>query len=117
MPGVSKQQVTAALEYSVPINDNREFHARLDASYRSDFWTALPQSPGATDLPGFTLVNARAGFGFGKTWRVDAFVNNLTNQEAATSVSTTPGPEHNRAEYVARPRTVGIQLNYSFKDH
>jgi iron complex outermembrane receptor protein len=116
LPGVSKQQVTAALEYSVPINDNREFHAHLDASYRSDFWTALPQSPSATDLPGFTLVNARAGLGFGKTWRVDAFVNNLTNQEAATSVSTTPGLEHNRAEYVTRPRTVGIQLNYSFKD-
>ena len=43
LPGVSKQQATAAVEYSVPINDSREFHARLDASYRSDFWTALPQ--------------------------------------------------------------------------
>ena len=31
--------------------DTREFHAHLDASYRSDFWTALPQSPTATDLP------------------------------------------------------------------
>jgi iron complex outermembrane recepter protein len=117
LPGVSKQQVTAALEYSVPINDRREFHAHLDASYRSDFWTALPQSPTATDLPGFTLVNARAGLGFGKAWQVNAFVNNLTNQQAATSVSTTPGPEHNRAEYVGRPRTIGLALNYSFKDH
>jgi outer membrane receptor protein involved in Fe transport len=56
------------------------------------------------------------GLGFGKTWRVDAFVNNLANQEAATPVSTTPGPEHNHAEYVTRPRTVGIELKYSFKD-
>jgi iron complex outermembrane recepter protein len=117
LPGVSKQQVTAAVEYSVPINDSREFHAHLDASYRSDFWTALPQSPTATDLPGFTLVNLRAGLGFGKAWQVNAFVNNLTNQLAATSVSTTPGPAHNRAEYVERPRTVGLSLNYSFKDH
>jgi outer membrane receptor protein involved in Fe transport len=55
--------------------------------------------------------------GFGRALRVDAFVNNVTNQEAATSVSTTPGPAHNRALYVGRPRTVGLDLNYSFKDH
>jgi hypothetical protein len=41
----------------------------------------------------------------------------LTNQEAATSVSTTPGPAHDRASYVTRPRTVGLELHYSFKDH
>jgi outer membrane receptor protein involved in Fe transport len=116
LPGVSKQQVTAALEYSVPIDDTREFHARLDASYRSDFWTALPHSPTATDLPGFALLNARVGLGFAKAWRVDAFVTNLTNQEAATSVSTTPGPAHDRADYVGRPRTAGLELHYSFKD-
>ena len=117
LPEVSKQQATAALDYSLPIAGNRDFHARLDASYRSDFWTALPHSPTATDLPGFALVNARAGFGFAGSWRVDAFVNNLTNQEAATSVSTTPGPAHDRAYFVGRPRTVGLDLNYSFKDH
>ena len=117
LPGVSKQQVTAAVDYSIPVSDSRDFHARLDASYRSDFWTALPHSATATDLPGFALLNARAGMGFAKTWRVDAFVTNLTNQEAATSVSTTPGPAHDRALYVSRPRTVGLQLNNSFKDH
>ena len=117
LPQVSKQQATAALDYSVPVSDNREFHARLDASYRSDFWTALPNSQSATDLPGFTLVNARAGLGFGKAWRIDAFVTNLTGQVAATAVSPEPGPVHNRAEYVARPRTVGLAFNYSFKSH
>jgi iron complex outermembrane receptor protein len=117
LPDVSKEQVTAALEYAVPIIDNREFHARLDASYRSDFWTALPNSPTAADLPGFVMVNARAGFGFGSIWRVDAFVNNLTNQVAATSVTTNPGAAHDHAEYIGRPRTVGLALNYSFKDH
>jgi outer membrane receptor protein involved in Fe transport len=117
LPEVSKEQATAALDFSQPVVGNREFHARLDASYRSDFWTALPHSPTATDLPGFTLLNARAGFGFAGAWRVDAFVDNLTNQEAATSVSTTPGSAHNRAYFVSRPRTVGLDLNYSFKDH
>jgi TonB-dependent Receptor Plug Domain len=36
---------------------------------------------------------------------------------AATSVSTEPGLPHNRAEFVGRPRTIGLQLNYSFKEH
>ncbi len=99
------------------VAENREFHARLDASYRSDFWTALPHSATATDLPGFTLLNARAGLSIAKAWRVDAFVTNLSNQQAATSVSTTPGPAHDRALYVTRPRTAGLELHYSFKDH
>jgi outer membrane receptor protein involved in Fe transport len=116
LPNVSKQQATLAIDYSTPFADNREFHARLDASYRSDFWTALPHSPFATDLPGFALLNARTGLGFGNAWRVDAFVNNITNQEAATSVSTVPGPAHDRANFIARPRTIGLELNYSFKD-
>jgi iron complex outermembrane receptor protein len=116
LPGVSKQQATLALDYSQPLAADRDFHARIDASYRSDFWSALPHSASAEDLPGFTLVNARAGFGFGKNWRADAYVDNLTNQEAATSVSTVPGPPHDRALFVSRPRTIGIDLNYSYKD-
>ena len=43
--------------------------------------------------------------------------HNITSQEAVTSVSTEPGLEHNRAEFVGRPRTVGLELNHSFKDH
>lgn len=116
LPNVSKQQATLAIDYSTPLAEKREFHARLDAAYRSDFWTALPHSPFATDLPGFALLNARTGLGFGKGWRIDAFINNLTNQEAATSVSTVPGPAHDRANFIARPRTIGLELNYSFKD-
>ena len=44
LPNVSKQQVTVALDHSQPLSNNRDFHARLDASYRSDFWTALPST-------------------------------------------------------------------------
>ena len=84
-------------------------HARLAAAVSAILATA-------EDLAGFTLVNARAGFGFGKAWRADAYVDNLTNQEAATSLSTAPGPAHDRALFVGRPRTIGIDVNYSFKD-
>jgi iron complex outermembrane receptor protein len=117
LPNVSRQQATVAVDYGIPLVGDRGFHAHTDASYRSDFWTSLPNAESATDLPGFVLVNARAGVDFSKAWSVDAFINNLTNQEAATSVSTLPGLAHNRANFVARPRTVGLELHYSFKDH
>ncbi len=115
LPNVSKQQVTAALNYELPIGNERELLAHVDGSYRSDFWTTLPHSPLATDLSGFTLLNARMGIGFGTAWRINAFVNNLTNKIASYAVSVVPGPEHDRADIVGRPRTVGLQLSYSFK--
>jgi outer membrane receptor protein involved in Fe transport len=117
LPGVSRQQATVAVDYGVPFGADREFHAHADAAYRSDFWTSLPSSPTAAELPGFLLLNARAGMGFDRAWRVDAFINNITNREAATSVSTEPGLAHNRADFVGRPRTIGLELSYSFKDH
>jgi iron complex outermembrane recepter protein len=115
LPNVSKQQVMAALEYSTPLGNHRELHARVDASYRSSFWTVLPHTPGAMDLPGFTLLNARAGVTFGGGWQVNAFIDNLTNKIAVTAVSYTPGPPHDGADFVNRPRTAGLQVSYSFK--
>jgi iron complex outermembrane recepter protein len=116
LPGVSKQQATVAIDSTLPMANNKTFHARLDVAYRTDFWTSLPHSPTAVDLPGFALLNARSGVAFGKTWRVEAFINNLTNQAAATAVSTIPGPAHDRADFIGRPRTAGIQVGYSFKE-
>jgi outer membrane receptor protein involved in Fe transport len=117
VPNVSKQQATLALDHSQPLTGGTELHARLDAAYRSDFFTGLPNSAFATDLPGFTLLNARGGLAIGKVWRLDAFINNITNREAATTVSTVPGDQHNRAYFTGRPRTIGLEFNYSFKGH
>ena len=115
LPGVSKQQGTAALDFSSPIGNDREFHARIDGSYRSSFWSALPHSELAQNLPGITLLNGRLGVTLGGAWRIEAFINNIANRIPAYAVSTVPGPEHNRADAVGRPRTAGLQLNYHFK--
>ena len=117
LPGVSRQQATVALDFGRPVGADLTFNAHADAAYRTDFWTSLPSSPTAANLPGFALLNIRAGLSVGAAWRADAFINNLTNQEAATSVSTEPGLPHNRADFVSRPRTIGLELHYSFKDH
>jgi outer membrane receptor protein involved in Fe transport len=114
LPGVSKQQVTAALDFRQPLAGDRDLHARLDGAYRSDFWSGLPHNSTAEDLPGFALVNARAGLGFAQHWRGDLFIDNLTNREAATAISTVPGPAHERALFIGRPRTLGVDFNYKF---
>ena len=62
-------------------------------------------------------MNARAGFGFGKAWRVDAFVNNITNQRRGDL-----GFHHARSGTRPRlfrgpARAIGAEFNYSFKDH
>jgi outer membrane receptor protein involved in Fe transport len=116
LPGVSRDQVTAAVDYLLPLGSDRAFHARLDAAYRSNFWTSLPHSTTAEELPGFTMINGRLGMDLNKRWRVEAFVENLMNVEGTTSISTEPGLDHERANYVSRPRTIGLEAHYSFKD-
>jgi iron complex outermembrane recepter protein len=115
LPGVSKQQATIAIDVAQPIQNEMLLHARVDAAYRSDFWTSLPHSSTAVDLPGFTVLNARLGIELASTWRVEAFVNNITNQAQATAVSTIPGPDHNRADFIGRPRTAGLRFSYSMQ--
>jgi outer membrane receptor protein involved in Fe transport len=115
LPGVSKQQATVAVDFSQPIAHGWTLHARFDASYRSDFWTSLPHSATAVDLPGYEVLNARLGIDVASTWRIEAFVNNITDQTQATAVSTIPGPDHNRADFIGRPRTAGVRFKYSFK--
>lgn len=114
LPGVSKHQVSAALDYDTPLVDALSFHAHADVAYRSDFWTETPRSADSALLSGFALVNARAGVALDDQWRVDAYVNNITNSQGISSYNYTAAfAPHNYAYVVARPRTVGIQLNYS----
>jgi len=114
LPGVSKQQVSAAVDYESPLVQSLSLHAHADVAYRSDFWTETPRSADAALLSGYALVNARAGVAIDDQWRVDAYVNNITNSQGISSYSYTAAfAPHNNAYVVARPRTIGIQLNYS----
>ncbi len=114
LPGVSKQQMSAALDYEAPLAQTLTFHAHADVAYRSDFWTETPRSADAALLSGYTLVNARAGIAIDDRWRLDTYVSNITNSQGISSYTYTAAfAPHNYAYVVARPRTVGLQLNYS----
>jgi iron complex outermembrane receptor protein len=129
LPLVPRKQVTAALDYVVPLPEDRDVSLHLDAAYRSDVNTSVNAMQFDTDnqaiveniystnfrhLGGFTTLNANVGVQATKQLRVRLYCNNVTNQLGITTWSVARQPEQS-TEYLSRPRTVGLNLDYSFK--
>lgn len=133
LPLVPKEQVTAALDYVVPLLQEREVSFHVDAAYRSDVNTSVNNLQASTDpgtgetvigentystnfrhLGGFTTLNAGVGFQASKELKVRLYCNNLTNQFGITTWSVARQPEQS-TEYVTRPRTAGVNVTYSFR--
>jgi iron complex outermembrane receptor protein len=132
LPLVPKTQVTAALDYVVPLLQEREISFHVDAAYRSAVNTSVNSLQAKTDpntgapviseniystnfrhLGGFTTVNAGVAFQATKEFKVRLYCNNVTNQAGITTWSVAREPEQS-TEYVMRPRTAGVNLEYSF---
>ncbi len=132
LPLVPKTQLTAALDYVVPLLQDREVSFHVDAAYRSAVNTSVNNLQASTDadtgetviaaniyqtnfrhLGGFTTLNAGVGFQATKALKVRLYCNNLTNQFGITTWSVARQPEQS-TEYVSRPRTAGINIDYSF---
>lgn len=128
LPLVPKTQVTGALDYVIPLPRERDISFHVDAAYRSAVHTSVNnlQSDGAggtvvdiyatnfRQLGGFTTVNAGVGFQATKELRLRLYCNNLTGQRGVTTWSVARQPEQS-SEYVMRPRTAGVSIDYSFK--
>jgi outer membrane receptor protein involved in Fe transport len=132
LPLVPRIQLTAALDYVVPLLQDREVSFHVDAAYRSAVNTSVNDLQASTDsttgetliapniyatnfrhLGGFTTLNAGVGFQATKAVKIRLYCNNLTNQFGITTWSVARQPEQS-LEYVARPRTGGINIDYSF---
>jgi outer membrane receptor protein involved in Fe transport len=132
LPLVPKIQLTAALDYVVPLLQDREVSFHVDAAYRSAVNTSVNDLQASTDsttgetliapniyatnfrhLGGFTTLNAGVGFQATKAVKIRLYCNNLTNQFGITTWSVARQPEQS-TEYVMRPRTGGINIDYSF---
>jgi outer membrane receptor protein involved in Fe transport len=100
----------------------------VDAAYRSDVNTSVNNlqydvtndvfvtniySTNFRHLGGFTTVNAGVGFQATKQFKVRLYCNNVTNQLGITTWAVARQPEQS-TEYLSRPRTAGINLEYSF---
>jgi len=132
LPLVPKTQLTAAVDYVVPLLQDREVSFHVDAAYRSDVNTSVNNLQASTDsdtgetvisentystnfrhLGGFTTLNAGVGFQTSKSLKFRVYCNNLTNQFGITTWSVARQPEQS-TEYVTRPRTAGVNVTYSF---
>lgn len=129
LPLVPKTQLTAGLDYTVPFGKDQDVSLHVDAAYRSDVNTSVNDlqynvkkneiepniySTNFRHLGGFTTLNAGVGIQMTKELRLRLYCNNLTNQMGITTWSVARQPE-NSTEYLTRPRTAGINLQYSFR--
>jgi outer membrane receptor protein involved in Fe transport len=67
-------------------------------------------------LPGYDLINVRAGIKLQEKWSATAFVNNVTNKRAQLESMFTenePQPSFTRIE-TNQPRTGGVDLTCRF---
>ncbi len=121
MPDVAPESGTVAFNYSTALGQYYVFTARLESSYtgpRYSIYFSDPYEFTGTyrQMPGYDLVNVRAGVKFHDKWSASAFVNNLTNKHAQLESMFTenePQPSFTRIE-TNQPLTGGIDLTYRF---
>ena len=121
LPYVPKQTVTAGLGYTHPVTADVSLDLRGDLSYRSGVTTQINSTAvGYRELGGFTTIGASAALHFASAWRMRLYVNNLTNTQGISAGgpvlrnADAYAPNY-REDYVIRPRTVGLSVEYSFR--
>jgi iron complex outermembrane recepter protein len=121
LPEVSPESGTASLNYSRPFGGSYAFTARLENSYTGPRYSIAFPNPDEfvgtyIHLPGYDLVNARAGVKFHDKWSASLFVNNLTNKHAKLeSMFTENEPQPDFTRYITnQPLTAGVDLSYTF---
>ncbi len=121
LPDVAPVSGTAALNYAKPLGGSFTFTARLENSYTGPRYSIFFSDPYEfvgtyKQLPGYDLINVRAGIKFRDVWSATAFVNNLTNKHAQLESMFTenePQPSFTRIE-TNQPLTGGVDLTYRF---
>ncbi len=121
LPNVSKYQAAAGVQYgdSLAALADWSWFARLDDNYKSSNYASADN---LVKTPNLNFVNVRAGLTRG-TLRIEAFVDNLTNEGGATNLSLFYNVG-NPFETFAKPdalvagipelRTYGIRMKYKF---
>jgi outer membrane receptor protein involved in Fe transport len=121
LPEVSPESGTVSLNYSKTLGSSYTFTARLENSYTGPRYSIFFSDPYEftgtyRQLPGYDLINVRAGIKFKDKWSATAFVNNLTNKHAELESMFTenePQPSFTRIE-TNQPLTGGVDLTYKF---
>jgi len=110
LPGAPAVNANLAAQYNFEVV-GRPVYVRADSLYVSKYYGDFAQTPalGAGD---YGKIDLRAGATIDNLL-VELFVRNLTNEQAFTA----KGYSYDVAPYIGyrlRPRTIGLQLGYSF---
>ena len=114
LPGTPEQQLNLGVDFSQRIRS-----AQLDASVNvariDEVYTALNNElVNYQRLRGFTTVNADISISLDQ-WRVGAFVKNIGNTRGVTGARNAYlYGEKGQFEYITRPRTIGISIDYRY---
>jgi iron complex outermembrane receptor protein len=117
LPGISKWAVSIGGEASRKgsIDGHAgEYFAAVDASYRSSFSSSATYSRYMV-VPGYTLVNARAGFRVASGWMVSIWARNLFSTNYFDLLTAAPGNTGLIVGQPGDPRTAGITLRFALR--
>jgi iron complex outermembrane receptor protein len=117
LPGISKWAASIGGEASRKgsvYGHAGEYFAAVDASYRSSFSSSATYSRYMV-VPGYTLVNARAGFRVANGWTLSVWARNLFNADYFDLLTAAPGNSGLIVGQPGDPRTAGITLRFAVK--
>jgi len=115
-----KLNLNGLLRYQWDLGDARVV-AQLDATYMDDHYFQLKNSPVGKESA-YTLSNARLSYASAdESWRVELFVNNLTDEEYRTMAFDLAGEPSVGGfglveNYYGLPRWWGVSFNYSWSE-
>jgi outer membrane receptor protein involved in Fe transport len=114
LPGTPKNSLAIGMQYGHVPFAGGEMRYAINARYQSKLLPAISAS--IPTVSGYTMVDARASYGVSH-WLGTLYVENLTNRLGIDSYSDPANYGTNYQALVSRPRTVGVSLAYSFKEH
>jgi iron complex outermembrane recepter protein len=112
LPGTPKNSVAASLSYLQPDVLGGSVRIMLEGKYQSRVLPAMTAT-----IPyagGFTTANLRLSYSL-THWTGTLYCDNLTNNLGVTSFTDPGNLGQNYQAIIARPRTVGLNLSYSFR--
>jgi outer membrane receptor protein involved in Fe transport len=110
LPGSPKFNANLSAQYDFNVYGYESF-VRADSMYSGAFYGDLLQTP-SLEAGNYVKVDARAGVMI-DSLSIELFVRNLTNRDAYTFRGVFPDTP--LFGYRLQPRTVGLQLGYSFE--
>jgi outer membrane receptor protein involved in Fe transport len=114
LPGTPEHSLALGVEYGHVQVGEGEMRFALSGHYQSPILPAI--SATIPMVGGYTTLDARTSFALSH-WTATLYVNNLTDTIGVNSY-TDPSNFHERySALVSTPRTVGLTLAYSFKEH